>query len=88
MSKSDKKYRRNKQKSFPWIPTGLGLFLIGIALLWSASPESESKTADLSSVIPMKVGFAVPELSLQNISGKTESLTDYRNGVVLVSLPS
>ena len=85
MSKSNKIYRRNKQKSFPWIPVGLGLFLIGIALLSSASPKSESKAANFSSVIPMKVRFAAPELSLQNISGKTESLTDYGNDVVLVN---
>lgn len=85
MSKSNKRYRRNKQKSFPWIPTGLGLFLIGIALLMSAPPKSESGATDLSSVIPMKVSFAVPELSLQNINGQTESLADYRDDVVLVN---
>lgn len=85
MSKSNKKYRRNKQKSFPWIPAGLGLFLIGFALLSSASPKSEGMAADLSSVVPMEVNFAAPELSLQSISGQTESLTDYRDDVVLVN---
>jgi peroxiredoxin len=85
MSKSNKKYRRNKQKSFPWIPTGLGLLLIGIALLSSASPKSAGKEADLSSVIPVEVNFESPELSLQNINGQTESLADYRDDVVLVN---
>lgn len=85
MSKSNKKYRRNKQKPVPWIPTLLGLFLIGIALLSLASTKSGSKAADLSSVVPMKVSFTVPELSLQNINGEIESLTDYRDNVVLVN---
>lgn len=85
MSKSNKKYRRNKQKSFPWMPTILGLFLIGMAALLLASPKSENKSVDLSSVVPMEVSFAAPELSLQNINGQTESLTDYREDVVLVN---
>ena len=85
MSKSNKKYRRNRPKSFPWIPTLLGLFLIGIAVVSLASPKSESKAADLSSVVPVEVNFAAPELSLQNINGQTESLTDYRDDVILVN---
>lgn len=85
MSKSSKNYRGNKQKSFPWMPTILGLFLIGMAALSLASPKSENTSAGLSSVVPMKVNFAAPELSLQNINGQTESLTDYREDVVLVN---
>lgn len=67
------------------MPTILGLFLIGMAALLLASPKSENKSVDLSSVVPMEVSFAAPELSLQNINGQTESLTDYREDVVLVN---
>jgi peroxiredoxin len=67
------------------MPVVLGLALIGIALVLLATPRSESQAADLSSVVPVEVHFAVPELSLQNVEGKTESLSDYRNDVVLIN---
>jgi cytochrome c biogenesis protein CcmG, thiol:disulfide interchange protein DsbE len=85
MTKSNKKYRRTRQKLFPWIPTVLGLFLIVLAIVSLALPKSEGNERDFSSVVPAKVSFAAPELSLQNINGETESLTDYRNNVVLVN---
>ena len=85
MSKSNKKYRRTRQKSFPWIPTVLGSLLIGLAILLLASPKSEANERDFSSVTPVEVSFAAPELSLQNINGQTESLDDFRDDVVLVN---
>src|SRR5512141_439113 len=85
MSKSNKKYRRRRSKPFPWLPTLLGLFLIGIAFLALASQNSRGAAADLSSVVPVKVNFAAPELSLQNIKGETESLAGYRDNIVLVN---
>ncbi len=85
MAKSNRKYRRNQQKSFPWVPFGVGFLLIGLAVLLLASPKSESQAAGQSSVIPIKVSFAAPELSLQNINGKTESLSDFKGNVVLVN---
>ena len=85
MSKSNKKYHRRKARSLPWIPIVLGIFLIGIAILSLASKNTEGQAADLSSVVPVKVSFAAPELSLQNIKGETESLADYRDNIVLVN---
>ncbi len=85
MGKSNKKYRRKRTTPFPWMPIVLGLALIGIAIVALATPGSESQAADLSSVVPVEVSFAAPELSLQNLQGKTESLSDYRNAVVLVN---
>lgn len=85
MSKSNKKYHRKRAKSFPWIPIVLGSFLIGIAILSLASQNGQGQAADLSSVVPMKVNFAAPDLSLENINGETESLADYRDLVVLVN---
>jgi peroxiredoxin len=85
MSKSNKKYHRKQTKSFPWIPIVLGMSLIGMAILALASPRSEGNAPGLSSVVPVEVDFAAPDFSLQNITGETESLADYRDHVVLVN---
>jgi peroxiredoxin len=85
MGKSNKKYHRKRTRSFPWMPVVLGFALIGIAIVALATPESKSGAADLSSVVPVKVNFAAPELSLQNLEGKNESLSDYRSDIVLVN---
>jgi cytochrome c biogenesis protein CcmG/thiol:disulfide interchange protein DsbE len=84
MTKSNKKYNRKRARPFPWIPIVLGVFLIGFAMLSLASQNSEGQAADLS-VAPVRVSFAAPELSLQNINGETESLADYRDRIVLVN---
>ena len=85
MAKSNRKYRRKQQRSFPWVPIGLGLFLIVMAVLILATPQSGGTAASQSSVVPIKVNFTAPELSLQNINGQTESLADFRGQVVLVN---
>lgn len=85
MGRANKKYPRKRTSPFPWMPVVLGLALIGIAIVALATPRSKSEAADLSSVVPVEVHFAAPELSLQNLEGKTESLSDYREDVVLVN---
>lgn len=85
MRKSNKKHSRQKTRHFPWMPFALGLALIGAAVVTLATPKSESQAADLSSVVPIEVHFVAPELSLQNLHGITESLSDYREDVVLVN---
>ncbi|MBK9924407.1 MAG: TlpA family protein disulfide reductase [Anaerolineales bacterium] len=85
MTQPKKKYRRKGQNQFPVAPIAVGLLLIGFAVLLAALPKAESNTESLNSVVPMKVNYAAPELSLQNIEGKTERLTDYLGSVVLVN---
>ncbi len=87
MAKTNRKYRRRRpqQGSFPWGTIGVGILLIGLAVLMLASPKSDGRAANSSSVVPIKVNFTAPELSLQNINGQTESLADYRGQVVLVN---
>jgi peroxiredoxin len=82
---SKKKYRHKPSKAYPIIPMAAGLLLIGFAFMVMASPRSRSDTASLSSVVPVAVNIAAPQLSLENINGQTESLADYRDRVVLVN---
>ena len=85
MPKSNKKYRRKRKKEFPAIPVTIGVLLIGFAFLAMASPNTGDAPDVSNSVVPSKVNYAAPELSLQNVNGETESLTDYREDVVLVN---
>lgn len=84
-----KKYQRTRQKPFPIIPVALGIFLIGFALMAMVKPKAANPAAgnegSSSSVVPFPVEYSAPELSLQNIKGENESLSDYRDHVVLVN---
>jgi thiol-disulfide isomerase/thioredoxin len=66
---------------------GLGLILIGVAvtlMLPNKKDDTDSPITSLS-VTPMEVNYAAPQLTLQNINGKTESLIDFRDKVVLIN---
>lgn len=82
---SKKKYQHKRRQQNPLVPIGIGIFLIVIAVLFMAVPQSGENTESPSSVVPVSVNYAAPELSLQNINGETKSLTDYRDQVVLVN---
>ena len=95
---SEKTHRRNKnnQRRNPLFFVGVGVALIGVMvvliLLFGKEDSADSRSASSSSVssssrsaIPVEVNYAAPELSLQNVNGDTESLTDYRDKVVLVN---
>src|SRR5512145_161947 len=82
---SRKKYHRKARKTNPVVPMAFGLALIGFAFLFMALPKNESKADSLYSVVPAPVHYAAPELSLETIDGRTESLADYRDSVVLVN---
>ena len=85
MTKSKKKNRRKQQKQFPVIPVVLGGLLVVFAILATATPKSGNSTTSQNSVVPQKVDYTAPELSLQNLNGESESLTDYRGQVVLIN---
>jgi len=85
MAKSKKKYRRKQKKQIPVIPVTIGVLLIVFAILAATSPKTENTAASLNSVVPVKVDYAAPKLSLQNINGETQSLADYQGNVVLVN---
>ena len=84
-----KKHRRTKNSSNIGLNfiLGIGLFLVSLTaflLLQGPHNHDESQPAS-SSVTPMEVNYPAPELSLQNVNGNVESLTGYRDKVVLVN---
>ena len=67
---------------------GAGLILAGISLWWlvpRGEPTLRGEVAELSAV-PVNVRYAAPDLSLRDLSGQQQDLTDYRGQVVLVNL--
>lgn len=83
-----KNYRRKRQKQNPVIPIAIGMFFIGLAIVMLALPNSKSNAgsgAEQFSGGPLSVSFSAPDLSLENLNGKTESLADYRQKIVLVN---
>ena len=86
--KKQSKYRRKivktQRQSFV---IGIFLVLIGIALfvvLQGTDGEAASPVADLS-VVPMAVNYPAPQLALENVNGKTESLADFGGQVLLLN---
>jgi cytochrome c biogenesis protein CcmG, thiol:disulfide interchange protein DsbE len=79
--------RRKKQKSNPYIPVVAGLIFIGIAILMLTSNNAKGNAASEGQygTVPMEVNFPAPELALENINGKTESLANYQGQIVLVN---
>jgi peroxiredoxin len=85
-----KRNLRPKQKKLdPVIVISAGVLFVALAallLLLHAQGGPVSQPApDQMSVVPMAVKFPAPELALENVSGKAESLADYRGDVVLVN---
>ena len=83
-SKYRKKIVKAQRQSFV---IGVFLVLIGIALfvvLQGKDGESATPVADLS-VVPMAVNYPAPQLALENVNGKTESLADFGGQVLLLN---
>jgi peroxiredoxin len=71
------------RKMLPLVFFGFGLILIAGSAYFILR-DSSSQT-DFST-IPVKVSYAAPELTLNDIEGVSHSLADYRGQVVLVNL--
>jgi peroxiredoxin len=85
-----KKNNSNRAKFFAGVGVALVALMVVLLLLFGNREEAESKTVSTGSsssysVTPSEVNYAAPELSLQNVNGDTESLTDYLDQVVLVN---
>lgn len=78
-SKSDKQ----TLKALPLILIVLGIILIAVStyfILQDAPPQTNF------SVVPVKVNYDAPELTLTDIQGVEHSISDYRGQVVLINL--
>ena len=86
MAKKNYRRRKNNSTGMKFI-LGVGLILIGLAAFIMLQNTKSSVTSQpvSRSVVPVEVNYPAPELSLQNVNGKNESLVDYRDKVVLVN---
>jgi peroxiredoxin len=74
---------RKKNLLVPLLFLGLGLILIGasaLLILQNVPPGTEL------SAVPVKVDYPAPELTLEDLTGNSASLADFRGQVVLVNL--
>jgi len=96
MSKKIHRRKKNKTRNNPLFFVGVGIALIGVMAVLllvfgkkdsagSQSASAGSSPSSSGSAIPAEVNYAAPELSLQNVNGETEALTDYLDQVVLVN---
>ena len=87
MTKKSQRRKRNNNKTGMQFILGVGLVLIGLAafMLLQGPKNTEATQSIPSSVTPVEVNYPAPELSLQTVNGKSESLIDYRDRVVLVN---
>jgi peroxiredoxin len=87
MTKKNYRRRKNNSNTSMKFILGVGLILIGLAafLLTQGTNKTEEAQPVSRSVTPMEVNYPAPELSLQNVNGKTESLIGYRDKVLLVN---
>ena len=83
--RSEIELKRQQQKRNVIIAfiAGIGLIVLALALLIYL-PGTLSDAANISTT-PVAVNYPAPQLSLENIQGKTESLTDFRDKVLLVN---
>jgi len=81
-----------KKKAIPpvgMIIVGVGIILIGVAALFALpgpAATADAAAGDEYSSVPMPVEYDAPELTLKNLAGEEESLSDYEGQIVLVNL--
>jgi thiol-disulfide isomerase/thioredoxin len=94
MAKKIHRRKKNNSNRNPlFVSVGVALIGVMVVLLLlfgkkdSAGSQVAASDASSSSPssIPAEVNYAAPELSLQNVNGDTEALTDYLDQVVLVN---
>jgi peroxiredoxin len=76
--------RRNRRQTPVW-PVLAGIGLVIVALLLLPQKQGSPTTTESFSSVPAEVNFPAPELTLQNLNGETQSLSDFHGQVVLVN---
>ena len=78
--------RRSFKNLLPMVFLGTGLLVLGTAaFLLLPKPSQSTAKAPGTSAIPVKVDFPAPDLRLQDLSGNTVSLEDWRGKIILVN---
>ena len=80
--KSKKRLYKKDRKILPLVLIGVGLVVVGMIAV-NALPKGSASSE--YSVIPARVNFTAPELTLYDLSGDQISLSDYHNDIVLVN---
>ncbi len=84
-SERRKQIQQQKQKK-TILGTLIGLGVIAfLAVAFSSLMKTASNLPQQTGITPAEVNYPAPELALESLAGRTESLTDYRDMVVLVN---
>ena len=76
------KSKRTISQLLPVILIGVGLIVIGLVTLNLLGKDNETSEV---SVVPSVVNFPAPDITLGDLNGNKEILSDYRQGVVLLN---
>lgn len=84
-SERRKQIQQQKQKK-TILGTLIGLGVIAfLAVAFSSLMKTASNLPQQTGITPAEVNYPAPELALESLAGRTESLADYRDMVVLVN---
>ena len=82
MDKQVRKMGKNINHFIPLVLIGIGLIILGLVAAGVIS--NRGITAD-DIVVPSKVNFPAPEITLNNLKGERVSISDYNQQVVLIN---
>jgi peroxiredoxin len=87
--KTAKLQKKRRNSDLPAAMLGGGLIILSVVFLVfflrNGNDGPISETDPRNSVIPVPVNFVAPELSLENVNGHAESLSDFLGQVTLVN---
>ncbi len=82
MGISNKKHSVDWGKVIPLVVIGLGLLAIGLVAFSLLTSNNASE--DIS-VVPVKVNFSAPKLTLYDLNGQQVNIADYRQDILLIN---
>lgn len=83
MAIPNKTHRVTSGQIIPLALIGLGLIVIGLVVMSVLTGQNTNNTQ--FTVVPAKVNYPAPELSLINLNSQIVSLSDYRKDIVLIN---
>ena len=79
------KHAQQKRNTTLAVVIGLGLMALAVVLFINMPKAGFPVSTQVLSTIPVEVNYQAPALALENTKGKTESLADFHDKVVLVN---